>query len=247
MNYSLLAMDDFHTNIIQLIVAYTLAGAFLFTVVVTCLSLIKQGTIVNRGQQKKLFYALVVEIVVIGVGFFGNILKFNPAAVEDAAIAEAKRQLTRTPEELLTIFQQNAVTGPDIEKADVEIVLKGGKLPEAVAIFTGPSAGQVKRKQFARHLLELKRPQEALAVCRQMTNKSEIRNVAKLAVERVMPAASADSDEWTFLCGVYDLLGPIQRKEVFNLMNGRALTRRCQWETHTVESSPSASVSGAVP
>jgi len=71
-----------HAELIQLIVGYTLAGALVFTVVITCLSLVGWIDFANQAQQNKLFYVLIVELVVVSVGFFGGLLKFDPKQVE---------------------------------------------------------------------------------------------------------------------------------------------------------------------
>ncbi|MDB5471888.1 MAG: hypothetical protein JWR84_3448 [Caulobacter sp.] len=67
-------------EIIKLIIAYTLVGAFVFTVIVTCGSLIGLIKFSDPDQQKKLFTVLVVEVVVICVGAFANLLNLNPIA-----------------------------------------------------------------------------------------------------------------------------------------------------------------------
>ena len=67
-----------HQAIIQLIIAYTLVGAFLFTVVITCLSLVGWIKLANSAQQQKLFSVLVVELVVGCLAFFFNFLTLNP-------------------------------------------------------------------------------------------------------------------------------------------------------------------------
>ena len=72
-----------HVQIIKLAIAYTLLGAFVFTVVVVCLSLVKKGVIVSPSQQKKLFATLVVELVVICVGSFSNLLELNPRTAQE--------------------------------------------------------------------------------------------------------------------------------------------------------------------
>jgi hypothetical protein len=65
-----------------LIVAYTLTGALVFTVVITSLSLVGWIRFADNAQQKKLFSILAVELVLVSVGFFGGLLKFDPQQVE---------------------------------------------------------------------------------------------------------------------------------------------------------------------
>jgi hypothetical protein len=81
-----------HVFIIQLAVAYTLLGAFIFTVAITCLSLIGFVKFTNQSQQNKLFSVLIIEIIVIGVGYFGNILKYNPSSVATETVNTAVKE-----------------------------------------------------------------------------------------------------------------------------------------------------------
>ena len=82
-------------GMIQLIIAYTLVGAFVFTVVVTCLSLVGWIKFKDSKQQKKLFSILIVELVAGCVGFFFNFMTLNPGPVVkeigDRAIVLQKR------------------------------------------------------------------------------------------------------------------------------------------------------------
>src|SRR4051794_22468299 len=71
-----------HAQLIQLIVGYTLAGAVVFTVIVTCLSLVGWIKFADASQQNKLFGVLIVELIVICVGFFGGLLRFDAKSVE---------------------------------------------------------------------------------------------------------------------------------------------------------------------
>ena len=66
--------------IIQLAIAWTLVGAFVFTVATTCLSLVGIVKFAERAQQRKLFYILIFELVTICVTFFGGYLNFSPKA-----------------------------------------------------------------------------------------------------------------------------------------------------------------------
>ncbi len=67
-----------HASIIKLAISYTLLGAFIFTVVATCLSLIGIVKFVYPKQQNKLFGVLIVELIVICLGVFSNFLNLNP-------------------------------------------------------------------------------------------------------------------------------------------------------------------------
>jgi hypothetical protein len=67
-----------HYLIVQLIIAYTLTGALIFTVIVTCLSLVGWIRFADRRQQNKLFYALILELTVLAVAFFSGFINFNP-------------------------------------------------------------------------------------------------------------------------------------------------------------------------
>jgi hypothetical protein len=75
-------MSAFQVQLIQLIVAYTLTGALVFTVIITCLSLVGWIRFADQAQQNKLFSVLAVQLVVVSVGFFGGLLNFDPQQVE---------------------------------------------------------------------------------------------------------------------------------------------------------------------
>lgn len=70
-----------HPLVIQLTIAYTLVGAFVFTVGVTCLSLVGWIRFADARQQNRLFAVLIVELVTMGLGSFSNFLTFNPVRV----------------------------------------------------------------------------------------------------------------------------------------------------------------------
>ena len=67
-----------HRAFACLVIVCALLFVFVFTVIVTALSLIGLVTFANAGQQNKLFVVLIVEIVVIGVAFFKGILRKAP-------------------------------------------------------------------------------------------------------------------------------------------------------------------------
>ena len=74
-------------EIIQLIIAYTLVVVFVFTAIITCLSLIGVVKFSKGSQQKILFSILIVELVAVSVGYFGNILAFSPSEVRGKIVA----------------------------------------------------------------------------------------------------------------------------------------------------------------
>ncbi|MEX0830340.1 MAG: hypothetical protein WD032_08855 [Nitrospirales bacterium] len=71
-----------HSEIIQLIVAYTLVGALVFTVIITCLSVVGWIKLADDKQQEKLFYITIVQLVVGCVAFFFNFIQFDAVQVE---------------------------------------------------------------------------------------------------------------------------------------------------------------------
>ena len=73
-----------HVAIIKLAIAYTLLGAFIFTVVITLLSLIGVVEFKSAKQQAALFGALILEIVAVGVGVFKDFLNFDTRKVQAA-------------------------------------------------------------------------------------------------------------------------------------------------------------------
>lgn len=81
-----------HKEIIHLTIAYTIVGAFVFTVIITCLSLVGWIKFADNAQQDKLFYILIVEFVVGFVGYFFKWLNFSP---ENTASAIANRTLDK--------------------------------------------------------------------------------------------------------------------------------------------------------
>ncbi|HEX3555116.1 MAG TPA: hypothetical protein VIA62_17980 [Thermoanaerobaculia bacterium] len=80
-----------HPEIFKLIIGYTLVGAFVFTVIVTCLSLVGVVRFASQNQQKRLFQVLIVELVVGALGIFFQLVSLNPAKTT-AHIAERTAQ-----------------------------------------------------------------------------------------------------------------------------------------------------------
>jgi hypothetical protein len=85
-----------HQTIIMLAVGYTLLGVLIFTAVVTCFSLVGWVKFADPKQQNKLFYTLIVEIVAIGVGFFADILRFDPSGVQGEIVKPINDELAES-------------------------------------------------------------------------------------------------------------------------------------------------------
>lgn len=82
-----------NAEIIQITFTYTILGVFVFTAIVTCLSLIGIIKFANPNQQKALFTALILEVAIGAVSFFNNSLMLDPNKVR---IEIAKKQSIAT-------------------------------------------------------------------------------------------------------------------------------------------------------
>ena len=67
-----------HKRAIEAVIAWTLTLVFVFTAIITALSLPGLVKIVSEAQQQKLFYVLILELVAVCLGYFKGFLKFRP-------------------------------------------------------------------------------------------------------------------------------------------------------------------------
>ena len=113
-------------ELIKLTIAYTLLGAFIFTVVATCLSLVGLVKFAKPSQQSKLFAILIVELVTICVGAFANLLQFNPneaqRQVEKPLVAEADSANVQASAARLKL-QEEVLAGLKPEAAGLALLL----------------------------------------------------------------------------------------------------------------------------
>jgi hypothetical protein len=79
-----------HQQIIQLAIAYALAGIFIATACATFLSLFGWVKFQNQKQQKRLFTVLIVELAIVGIGFFNGFLRFNYSEVADTLVKQGE-------------------------------------------------------------------------------------------------------------------------------------------------------------
>src|SRR5258707_453505 len=119
-----------HQGIIQIIIAYTLVGAFVFTVVATSLSLVGWIEFKDSKQQKRLFSILIVELVAGCVGFFFNFLTLNPAPVVKEITVQAFADVQKRVDNLLGQIDSlpdmavlSLETQPPIHSAEIERVV----------------------------------------------------------------------------------------------------------------------------
>ena len=75
----LFALDTaWHASLIKLLIAYTLFGVFAATAVLTVIALVRPDMIPDARVRKKLFRVLIVEVVVICVAAFADLIKTRP-------------------------------------------------------------------------------------------------------------------------------------------------------------------------
>jgi hypothetical protein len=67
-----------HQELIKIVIAWTCVGAFVFTLLITCASLTGLVKLADKKQQNKLFALLIVELGLVGVGTFVDVIKFSP-------------------------------------------------------------------------------------------------------------------------------------------------------------------------
>ena len=112
-------------EILKLVIAYTLVGALVFTVIITCLSLIGWVKFASKGQQRTLFSVLIVQLVSGSLGVFFGFLKLDPATVkhqivthgiEEYKIQRTNLEITQLPNKETVQAQFKSLTDPQILK-----------------------------------------------------------------------------------------------------------------------------------
>ena len=88
-------------EMMALVIGWTLVGGFVFTVVLTLLSLPGWIRFADKKQQQKLFAAIVLELLVGGVGWGVDGLKFDASDVGEGVRIQGKN------EALLEFMDQN--------------------------------------------------------------------------------------------------------------------------------------------
>jgi len=82
--------------IIKLVVFYSLTGAFVFTLIVTCLSMIGVIKTLDKTLKKTLYKVLIVEVCVAAVGAYANLLNINPLKVSEEIRQDERTEIVKT-------------------------------------------------------------------------------------------------------------------------------------------------------
>lgn len=104
----------------MLVVGWTLVGGFVFTTIVTCLSLVGVIKFADKKQQQKLFAVLVVELLV-GVG--AKVL--GAATLDQAGVAHTIGETGRNAgiAEVVSVLAEPTTAGaPTIDRAQLDTV-----------------------------------------------------------------------------------------------------------------------------
>lgn len=94
-------------TLIFFVIAWTIVGAFIFTVFITCFSLIGWISFKDPEQQKKLFAVLIIEIIVICLGIFKGYFDsqklniFDSKTKAESYVQETKKLSSISPDTLL--------------------------------------------------------------------------------------------------------------------------------------------------
>lgn len=151
-----------HVQLIKLAIAYTLLGAFIFTVVVVCLSLVRSGVIVSASQQKKLFAVLIVELVVICTGSFSNMLELNPRSAQrkiESPLRDEIRTANETVKKSRAKLNEEVLAGlaPKAEGLALLLLKKAREQDIEVTLIAGYRSPEQQEELFAKGLTSTKR------------------------------------------------------------------------------------------
>jgi hypothetical protein len=126
-----------------------------------------------------------------------------------------ERQRQASVEEVITRVGENMGSGTgDIRPTDVALLVEVERLPELIDLALQPTSSAVKQRQVAVSLVALGRMGEALRIARSIQNRAEARSVAVAVVRQMDRGLGPESEEWTFLFGIFEHLRPPQRRDV---------------------------------
>lgn len=105
-----------HAEIMKLIIAYALTGSFLFTLIVTCLSLINVVKSIDKKLKRKLINVLIVEVAVIAVGSFSDLLNLDPAKASNIVREEGQEE---AKSEIANMLIEGIAPGGNLTTMDI--------------------------------------------------------------------------------------------------------------------------------
>ena len=88
-------MDVDPVYLMQLVIGWTCVGVFVCTAVITLLAVVRLITI-DDDLRNKLFAALIIEVVVIGVSVFSGLVKLDAEPVKEELVAGSEAAATLT-------------------------------------------------------------------------------------------------------------------------------------------------------
>jgi len=104
-----------------LVVGWALVGAFVFTLVITCLSLVGWVKFTTPSQQKKLFTVIILEMVVVFGGSLVGVVRLNPVPVREALKTQGANEEIVTA--LSTALTDASTTGAGVTKEQARLQL----------------------------------------------------------------------------------------------------------------------------
>ena len=124
-----------HKKLAQVIIAGTLTAVFVFTAVITSLSLLGWVKFVDHDQQAKLFYVLIVDVITAGVVYFSGLLNSRTPAIRQEYQSDTMIPKSDKPEPTISqcfalpYFQTRGVVLKDlldVIKGSQDVVLVNG-------------------------------------------------------------------------------------------------------------------------
>lgn len=125
------------TDMMKLVIGWTIVGAFVFTTMITCLSLVGWLAFKVAAQQKKLFQALIVEVVVLaGASVLGGV-RLDPRPVAKNLRADgANEALVDVTRQLLASDRADVAVDKEVLKSLVARIQPRAGTPEAEQVET---------------------------------------------------------------------------------------------------------------
>lgn len=164
----------------KLVVGWTLVGGFVFTVFVTCLSLVGWIKFADPQQQKKLFQILIVELVIgLGAKFLGGVT-FDPKTV--SAEIERKGSNAAIETTIVDLIDAGARGDTSVDKAQLE------RLHERIQVEPGEPDAQ-RTGELRQVIQRLPEGRVSTAAAKEMSTSDTLKRSRALDFKRPIPIA----------------------------------------------------------